>query len=102
VDILLQDGDTVILVEIETKLTKAHIDKHVQRIQKVRATKRFEGKALIGAVAGAVVSGETKTYALQQGIYVLEQTGEASTDYAPRPRVCAAEVVDGVTCAPRG
>jgi hypothetical protein len=72
VDILLQDEDTVILVEIKTKLTKAHIDEHVQRMQKVRDTKRFEGKALIGAAAGAVVSGETKAYTLQQGMYVLE------------------------------
>jgi hypothetical protein len=85
VDILLQDGDTVILVEIKTKLTKAHIDEHVQRMQKVRATKRFEGKALIGAAAGAVVSGETKAYALQQGMYVLEQTGEA-IQIMPRDR----------------
>ncbi|WP_059370683.1 hypothetical protein [Treponema endosymbiont of Eucomonympha sp.] len=85
VDILLQDGDTVILVEIKTKLTKAHIDEHVQRMQKVRDTKRFEGKALIGAAAGAVVSGETKAYALQQGMYVLEQTGEA-IQIVPRDR----------------
>ncbi|WP_059370317.1 hypothetical protein [Treponema endosymbiont of Eucomonympha sp.] len=85
VDILLQDGDTVILVEIKTKLTKAHIDEHVQRMQKVRETKRFEGKALIGAAAGAVVSGETKAYALQQGMYVLEQTGEA-IQIMPRDR----------------
>ncbi|WP_059369051.1 hypothetical protein [Treponema endosymbiont of Eucomonympha sp.] len=85
VDILLQDGDTVILVEIKTKLTKAHIDEHIQRMQKVRETKRFEGKALIGAAAGAVVSGETKTYALQQGMYVLEQTGEA-IQIVPRDR----------------
>jgi hypothetical protein len=85
VDILLQDGNTVILVEIKTKLTKAHIDEHVQRMQKVRETKRFEGKALIGAAAGAVVSGETKAYALQQGMYVLEQTGEA-IQIMPRDR----------------
>ncbi|WP_059370119.1 hypothetical protein [Treponema endosymbiont of Eucomonympha sp.] len=83
VDILLQDGDTVTLVEIKTKLTKAHIDEHVQRLQKVRETKRFEGKALIGA--GAVVSDETKAYALQQGMYVLEQTGEA-IQIMPRDR----------------
>jgi molybdopterin converting factor small subunit len=85
VDILLQDGDTVILVEIKMKLTKAHIDEHVQRMQKVRDTKRFEDKALVGAAVGAVVSGETKDYALQQGMYVLEQTGEA-IQIMPRDR----------------
>jgi hypothetical protein len=36
----------------------------------------FHDKKIIGAVAGAVIPGNVKAYALKHGLYVIEQTGD--------------------------
>ena len=76
IDIFLQNGDSVIFVEIKTKLQEKHIDEHVELIKNVRQRNIFQGKKIIGAAAGAVIPDNVKAYALKQGIYVIEQTGD--------------------------
>jgi Holliday junction resolvase-like predicted endonuclease len=68
IDIFLQNGDSVIFVEIKTKLQEKHIDEHIERIQNVRQRDIFAGKKIIGAVAGAVIPDNVKVYALKQGL----------------------------------
>jgi hypothetical protein len=76
IDIFLQNGDDIILVEIKTKLLERHIDEHIERIKAVQTIEKFRKNKFIGAVAGAVISESVKNYALKQGLYVIEQTGE--------------------------
>jgi hypothetical protein len=78
VDLLLENGDTVLAVEVKTNLTNADLRDHVKRMEKLRryADEHGDGRKLLGAAAGAVASAEVKAFALKQGFFVLEQSGD--------------------------
>jgi hypothetical protein len=66
------------LVEVKTKLTLERINKHIERLEKMRLYANLHGdkRAFLGAVAGVVVTDELKDYALDQGFFVIEPVGE--------------------------
>jgi len=78
IDVFLQNGDTAMLVEIKTKLTVSDVNEHIQRLEKMRAYADLRGdkRVFLGAVAGVVVSLNVKEYALNQGFYLIEPSGE--------------------------
>jgi len=78
VDVFLQNGDTALLVEIKTDLTISDINKHVERLEKMRryADLRGDKRRFLGAVAGVVIKDEEKEYALNQGFFLIEPNGE--------------------------
>jgi hypothetical protein len=78
IDVLLENGDKAMLVEVKTKLTIERINYHINRLEKMReyANLRGDKRAFLGAVAGVVVSDEVKNYALSQGLYLIEPSGE--------------------------
>ena len=53
IDIQLEDGDIIFLVEVKTKLMAEFIDDHIKRIEKVRLymDKKDDNRKIIGAVA---------------------------------------------------
>ncbi|MDR1618865.1 MAG: hypothetical protein LBS06_07460 [Treponema sp.] len=78
VDILLENGDAALAVEVKSKLTIDDIQEHVDRMEKLRryADGHGDRRRLIGAVAGAIIPAGVKPFALKNGFYVLEQTGD--------------------------
>ena len=78
VDVFLQNDDTAMLVEIKTKLTTEDVKEHVERLEMMRAYANLRGDkhAFLGAVAGVVMTPNAKKYALGQGLYVVEPSGE--------------------------
>jgi hypothetical protein len=78
VDLLLENGDTVLAVEVKTNLTNADVREHIKRMEKLRryADEHGDLRKLVGAVAGAVASAEVKAFAIKQGFFVLEQSGD--------------------------
>jgi hypothetical protein len=76
--IFLQNGDKAMLVEVKTKLTTEDVKDHVERLEKMRAYAdlRSDKRAFLGAVAGVVITVNVKEYALGQGFYVIEPSGE--------------------------
>jgi hypothetical protein len=78
VDILLENGDTVLAVEVKTNLTDSDVRDHVTRMGKLQryAKAHQDKRKLIGAVAGAIASEEVKAFAVKQGFFVLEQSGD--------------------------
>jgi hypothetical protein len=85
VDVFLQNSDKAMLVEIKTKLTAEDVREHVERLEKMRAYADLRGNkhAFLGAVAGVVVTASVKEYALGQGLYVIEPSGETFTIIPP-------------------
>ena len=77
IDWLLENGDIAILVEVKTTLKKDEIDEHIERIEKYRLYGDSGKKRLIGAVAGAYVSGQDINYAHKRGLLVIVQSGDA-------------------------
>ncbi|MDR0376785.1 MAG: hypothetical protein LBH70_03235 [Spirochaetaceae bacterium] len=78
VDILLENGDTVLAVEVKTNLTDNDVRDHAARMKKLRcyADEHQDRRKLLGAVAGAIAAEEVKAFAVKNGFFVLEQSGD--------------------------
>jgi hypothetical protein len=78
IDVMLENGDKAILVEVKTKLTIERINSHISRLEKMRKYANLHGdkRTFLGAVAGVVVTDEVRNYALNQGFYLIEPSGE--------------------------
>lgn len=90
IDVLVvNDGDLVAL-ECKSKLTLAHVDEHLARMEKLkRLLPAYRHHRALGAVAAMVVTESVKDYAIGQGLYVLYQSGEnveilSPEGFAPR------------------
>jgi len=85
IDVMLENGDTAVLVEIKTKLTIERINDHIDRLEKMRkyADLRGDKRAFLGAVAGVVVTDIERQYALEQGFYLIEPSGQSLNITAP-------------------
>ena len=77
-DIMLENGDNAMLVEVKTKLTTKDVKDHIKRLEKTRTYADLHGdkRTFLGAVAGVVMTSNVKKYALAQGFYVIEPSGE--------------------------
>jgi hypothetical protein len=78
IDILLENGDSVVAVEVKSDLTLSYVDQHVERMEKLRRywDERNDKRKLLGAVAGAIMEERVKAYALKTGFYVIVQSGD--------------------------
>jgi hypothetical protein len=78
IDILLENSDKAMLVEVKTKLTKERVNKHIERLEKMRKYANLHGdkRTFIGAVAGFAITEEVKKTALEEGFYLIEPDGE--------------------------
>jgi hypothetical protein len=85
IDALLENGDKVMVVEIKTKPNNDDINDHLERMKKMRvhADLRNDKRTYLGAVAGVVFGDSVKTFALRNGLYVLEPSGETFTITEP-------------------
>ena len=92
IDLLLENGDTVMAVEIKSKPNQKDVDEHIERIEilRHRADARHDARKFRGAVAGAIMSDSVRNYAYKKGFYVIEQTGDTVKITTPKkfiPRV---------------
>ena len=85
VDVLLQNGGKALLAEIKTKLTTGDVQEHIARLEKMRKYADLHGdkRTFLGAVAGVVMTSNVKEYALGQGFYVIEPSGETFNITSP-------------------
>ncbi|MHB9293179.1 hypothetical protein Holit_02300 [Hollandina sp. SP2] len=77
VDVLLENDDSVMVVEIKADPSIEDVKDHVKRMETLRAyaDSRNDQRGCLGAIAGGIVSDAVRNYALKQGFYVLEQSG---------------------------
>ncbi|MCL1836595.1 MAG: hypothetical protein FWG46_03510 [Treponema sp.] len=78
IDILLEDGEYAMVVEVKSIFNKNDVIEHQERMKIVReyANRRADTRKYLAAVAGATIEGAAREYALESGIYVIEQTGD--------------------------
>jgi hypothetical protein len=86
IDAFLENGDKVMIVEIKSKLNTGDIDYHLERMGKLRvyADLRNDDRKYLGAVAGVIISESVKIYALKNGFYVVEPSGDTFTITEPK------------------
>jgi len=78
VDILLENGDTVIAVEVKAKPGEKDVEEHINRLEilRRRADARNDKRTFQGAIAGAIMSKELRNHIIKNGFYAIEQTGD--------------------------
>jgi hypothetical protein len=78
IDAFLENGDKVMIVETKTKPDIGDIQDHLERMKKLRvyADLHQDTRKYLGAIARVVVAKNVKNYALKNGFYVLEPSGE--------------------------
>jgi hypothetical protein len=78
IDVKLENGDKVMLVEVKTKPTTEYVQDHIKRLEKMRKYADLHGdkRVFMGAVAGVVMTNNVKEYILNQGFFLIEPSGE--------------------------
>ncbi|MDR2897898.1 MAG: hypothetical protein LBU99_03715 [Spirochaetaceae bacterium] len=78
IDAYLENEKQVMAVEVKTTLRAKDVDYHLIRMEKLRiyADETGDTREFFGAMAGAIVSEGVKKYALSQGFFVIEPSGE--------------------------
>ena len=86
IDAFLENGDKVMIVEIKTKPGTGDVDEHIERMEKLRryADIRNDKRSYLGAIAGVVMSESVSGYALKNGFYVIEPSGDTFTIIEPK------------------
>jgi hypothetical protein len=87
IDILLSNTTLVTAVEVKHKLDKkSDVDDHLKRMETIRRYPPAEvlGKDIMGAMAGGLVDPDVRHYAYENGLFVLELTGDA-VELVPPP-----------------
>ncbi|MDR2176399.1 MAG: LUC7 domain-containing protein [Synergistaceae bacterium] len=77
-DILLENGESIIGVEVKSRPSERDVEDHVRRLEILRLNKDKKGdkRKIYGALAGAIMLEGVKTSILKAGLYVVTQTGD--------------------------
>jgi hypothetical protein len=78
VDVLLESDNVVMAVEAKSKLKVGHVQRHIERMNILRAyaDEHNDRRVLLGAIGGAVLDSEARQAALGAGFYLIEQAGD--------------------------
>ena len=78
IDILLENDNLAIAVEVKAKPGEKDVDEHLERMEilRMKADKRKDSRKFQGAIAGAIMHQAIRSYALEKGLYVIEQSGD--------------------------
>ena len=85
IDITLENGDKVMIVEVKSKPSTEDITEHLERMQKVKAHANLHGdkREFLGAIAGMIFNNNERNFALKNGFYAIEPSGETFIITAP-------------------
>jgi hypothetical protein len=78
VDLTLEDGDKVMIVEVKSKPSTKDVRDHIERMEKIRFHADLHGdkRKYLGSIAGMVVKDNVRDFALKTGFYVIEPAGD--------------------------
>jgi hypothetical protein len=78
IDGLLENGHQAMVVEVKTTLRREDVDDHRKRMERVRkyADEHNDKREFLGAMAAMITNKDTKEYALSNGFFVIEPSGE--------------------------
>jgi len=73
------------IVEVKSKPKTEDISEHIERMEKVRAHANIHNdkRKYLGAIAGMVFNENEKTFAMKNGFYVIEPSGDTFIITAP-------------------
>ena len=83
IDLILENGDIVILIEAKTTFKISDVLVHIERLEKYRKhvsrNGNVERRQFIGAIGGISIDDDVIKFAHRKGLYVIVQTGRTVT-----------------------
>ncbi len=77
IDLVVQNGSEVVLIECKSELSVEDVNDHLERIEKFKKYfPAYKDNKVMGAVAAMVIPEGVDRYAYQKGMFVLAQKGE--------------------------
>jgi hypothetical protein len=78
-DAFLENGTEALAVEVKVNLKPSDVDDHIKRMEKMRAYADLhnDNRKFFAAIAATVLPKDVKTYALKQGFFIIEPSGES-------------------------
>jgi len=78
IDFLLENGETIMALEVKTKPAIKDVEHHIRRLEILRDHRRGlnDRRTIQGAIAGAIFGPEEKKAVVEAGLYVVEQSGD--------------------------
>jgi len=78
VDLFLENGELALLVEVKTNLSMKDVREHKERLEDFRrvADVKNDKRRFLAAVGGGVIQDNVRDFALKQGMFVVQQSGE--------------------------
>ncbi|MEO5348279.1 MAG: hypothetical protein H7836_01325 [Magnetococcus sp. YQC-3] len=91
IDLLVANTVDAVLVEVKSQLQVEDVRAHLERLARFKSFfPRYANCRVYGAVAGIVVESHADQFAMKQGLFVIEQSGETvrlANDRAFQPKV---------------
>jgi hypothetical protein len=90
IDVLAVDDEVAVIVEVKSRLTQEGIRRCLQTLEQFKtAFPHYANYQLYGAVAAIEIDGEVDVYAHNQGLFVIQQSGDTveisnKADFIPR------------------
>jgi regulator of replication initiation timing len=78
IDGLLENGAQAMAVEVKTTLEIEDVNDHLKRMERIRkyADEHGDKREFLGAIAAMIINPKPKDYALKNGFFVIEPSGE--------------------------
>ena len=90
IDILVVDDDVAVVIEVKSRLTQDSVRQVLSCLEQFKAAfPHYTSYRLYGAVAAIEIDKDVDTYAHNQGLYVIQQSGDSveisnTSDFSPR------------------
>ncbi|MBF0110408.1 MAG: DUF3782 domain-containing protein [Magnetococcales bacterium] len=80
IDLLVDNNntDSIVLVEVKSRLTAEDVRDHLKRVREYKEFYEGEGGArVMGAVAGILIDKDVDRFAMNEGLFVIVQSGDS-------------------------
>ncbi|MGA1357643.1 MAG: hypothetical protein ACO35Q_13320, partial [Prochlorothrix sp.] len=78
IDILVVDDTVAVAIEVKSRLTQRNLRQFLKNLDRFKAAfPHYADYDLYGAVAAIEVDGEVDRYAINQGLFLIQQSGES-------------------------
>ncbi|MBF0342308.1 MAG: DUF3782 domain-containing protein, partial [Magnetococcales bacterium] len=78
IDLLVDNTESVVLVEVKSRLTAEDVRDHLQRLEEFTTHYANKpGSRVLGAVAGILIDPDVDRFAMREGLFVIVQSGES-------------------------
>jgi hypothetical protein len=87
VDLLLENGEEVMVVEVKTQLSVKEVERQIKRLELLRKNEAgsLKGKTIYSAVAGLQIDETAREKALGLGMYVVEMVEDTKSVNVIKP-----------------